>query len=86
MFVSKDEVLTRTTFLKYDTDFGIFLFKDESDAKLLAGKEKREMEDILKRGVERDKKVNEDRDKTLESLADTLPRDKVKSGADVSSI
>jgi hypothetical protein len=58
---------------------------DESDAKMLAGKEKREMEQILGREVKRDNKVNADRERMLEERADTLPKDKVKSGADVRS-
>lgn len=59
---------------------------DESDAKLLAGKEKREMEETLKRGVNRDKWVNEQRDREIEEQSKNLPKDQVKSGTDARKI
>ena len=59
------------------------MIEDESDAKVLAGKEKREMEQILGRGDRRDAKVNEDRDRKLEERAPYLPKDNVKTGAEV---
>lgn len=41
------------------------------------------MEQVLGRGVRRDARVNELRDKMLEERAESLPKDKVRTGADV---